>query len=264
MSPYHKKQKDKRRKNLFRKWHRRIGFTVAIFLFNLAVTGILLNHSDDLELHKQYIESDWLVNFYGIKAPSSGQCIGGNKAKTRICQLGSKIYFGENQLVSQATSLVGLVEFDDLFYLATSSDIYIYTKDFSLVENLNQQMGLPIPISGIKLVNQPLKENSISELLISTDQDSWSLDQESLSWNKSDFKLKSSTPLTALQGEKLALLQNKYLDSQITRLKFIQDLHSGRIFSLPGKLLTDLVGVITILLAISGFFAWQRRKDKIK
>ena len=55
MSPYHIKQKDKKRKNLFRKWHRRIGFTAAIFLLNLAVTGILLNHSDDLELVNEAI-----------------------------------------------------------------------------------------------------------------------------------------------------------------------------------------------------------------
>ena len=263
MSPYHKNQKDKKRKNLFRKWHRRIGFTAAIFLFNLAVTGILLNHSDDLELHNKYIESDWLVDFYGVKAPSSGQCILFNNLIKPICQLGNNIYLGDIQFISQATSLVGFIELDDLFYLATRTQIYIYTTDFELVEILNQQTRLPVPIDGINLVNQALNENSIGELLISTHQDSWSLDQESLSWNQSDFKLKSSTPLSALQGKQLVLLQSKYLDSQITQLKFVQDLHSGRIFSLPGKLLTDLIGVIIILLAFSGFFAWQRRKEKL-
>ena len=74
MSPYLKKQNDKRRKNLFRKWHRRIGFTAAIFLLNLAITGIMLNHYDDLELHKKYIESDWIIGMYGIKAPDNIIC----------------------------------------------------------------------------------------------------------------------------------------------------------------------------------------------
>lgn len=263
MSPYHKKQKDKRRKNLFRKWHRRIGFTVAIFLLNLAVTGILLNHSDDLDLHKQYINSDWLVNLYGVKAPESGQCLLINDLKKNICQLGDNIYLDENQMIVQASSLVGIVELDDLFYLATSTEIYIYTKNFEPVENLNRQTELPVPINAISIIERPLKENSTRELLISVRQDSWSLEQETLSWKQSDSKLNSSAPITALQGSQLALLQSKYLDTQITQLKFIQDLHSGRIFSLPGKLLTDLVGIIIILLAISGFFAWQRRKEKI-
>ncbi len=264
MSPYHKKQKDKRRKNLFRKWHRRIGFTVAIFLFNLAITGILLNHSDDLELHKRYIKSDWLINLYGVKAPSSGQCLLFNHLENNICQLGSKIYLGENQIISQAASLVGVVQLNGLFYLATRTEIYVYTEDFELVETLNKQIGLPIPIDEIELVRQPKKQNNIDELLILSNQKSWSLDQESLSWDQSDFKLKSSVPFIPLKETQLTLLQNQYLDTQITRLKFVQDLHSGRFFSLPGKLLTDLVGVIVILLAISGFYAWQRRKEKMK
>ena len=263
MSPYHKKQKDKKRKNLFRKWHRRIGFAAAIFLLNLAVTGILLNHSDDLELHKQYIDSDWLVNLYGVKAPDSGQCLFSELLKNNICQLGEKIYLGENQILEQASSLVGVVKLDDLYYLATSTEIFIYNKDFESVENLNQKTGLPVPINAITVVDSLLKENSIGELLISAHQDRWSLNQETLSWYKSDFKFKSSPPLLPLQGKQLALLQTSYLGTQITQLKFIQDLHSGRIFSLPGKLLTDLVGIIIILLAISGFFAWQRRKERI-
>jgi len=262
MSPYHKKQKEKRRKNLFRKWHRRIGFAVVIFLFNLAITGILLNHTDDLALHEQYIESDWLINLYGIKAPSSGQCIFYDDLKNKVCQIGDKIYVGENQIISRATSLVGLVEFDELFYLATNTKIYIYTKDFTVVEILSDQTGLPVPIDGIDVVKQRPTKNNIGELTVLVRDISWSLDQETLSWEQASLNLKSPLPLTNLQGEQLTLLQNKYLDRQITRLKFIQDLHSGRIFSLPGKLLTDLVGIIIILLAISGFFAWQRRKEK--
>lgn len=264
MSPYHKKQKEKRRKNLFRKWHRRIGLTVAIFLFNLAVTGILLNHSEEFELHKQYVESDWLVNLYGVKAPDSGKCQIISHLKKRICQLGNRIYLGKNQIISQAAPIIGLVEFDHLFYLATSSRIYIYTKDFALVESLSQQVGLPVPIYELNVVNQSSNDDATGKLLISTDQGNWSLDHENLAWDQSDFEMNSSTPLVGLQGEQLATLQKEYLSRQITYLKFVQDLHSGRIFSLPGKLLTDLVGIIIILLAISGFFAWQRRKEKIQ
>ena len=55
-------------------------------------------------------------------------------------------------------------------------------------------------------------------------------------------------------------LSETYRQRQISYLKVVQDLHSGQIFSVQGKLLTDLVGILVILLAISGFITWQRRK----
>ena len=263
MSPYHKKQKDKRRKNLFRKWHRRIGFTAALFLFNLAITGILLNHSDDLDLHKQYIKTDWLVNLYGVKAPESGKCILVSEWNKNICQLGEKIYLNNLQLLDQTTDLIGAVEFQGLFYLATTTEILIYSQNFELVDRLKQDNGLPVPVGSIGLYDNKLGEKTTLGILISTNQYTWSFNQNDFSWNKTDSDRFVSKPLLPLQGKPLISLQNIYLDSQITQLKFIQDLHSGSILSLPGKLLTDLVGIIIILLAASGFFAWQRRKEKV-
>jgi hypothetical protein len=39
-----------RRKQLFARWHRRIGITVAIWLVVLAVSGLLINHAHDWKL----------------------------------------------------------------------------------------------------------------------------------------------------------------------------------------------------------------------
>jgi len=265
MSPYKKKQKDKKRKNLFRKWHRRIGFTAAIFLINLAVTGILLNHSDDLELHKQYISSDWIVTFYGIKAPTSAQCLGANPSTKNICQLGEKIYLAQQPLIESPSKLIGLLEFDDLLYLATSQELFIYTKEFELVEVMDKTSGLPTPIRMMIKLDQPDNEISVDGqinemLIIMGSQKAWRFDQVGLKWKVAELMAIMPPRLHTLEQEKLAELQNIYLDHQLTYLKFIQDLHSGRIFFLSGKLVTDLAGIIIIVLIFSGFYAWQKRK----
>jgi len=260
MTEYQKKQKDKRRKNLFRKWHRRMGFTAAIFLVNLAVTGILINHSDDLELHKKYITSNWIINGYGIKAPSNAHCIN----KFKLCQIGEKIYLEQKLLISNAPPLITLIEYQDLLYLANSESIYIYTKQFELVEVLNQQSGLPQPIIKIVLTNINQSEQA---LLVKSDRGYWLLDHDEMLWqsfeptqNRAINSIESkSLPFTELERESLASLQSIYLDTQLSYLKFIQDLHSLRIFSLSGKILTDLFGLIILLLVASGFFAWKRR-----
>ena len=95
MSPEQKKQRQKVRKKIFRKWHRRIGFTASLFLFNLAITGIMLNHYETLSLHKNYIESSWLLDWYNVKAPQNIDCA--KVSNSTICQLDSQIYINNQK-----------------------------------------------------------------------------------------------------------------------------------------------------------------------
>jgi len=264
MSPYKKKQKEKRRKNLFRKWHRRIGFAAALFLVNLSLTGFLLNHSEDFELHKSYVSSDWLIDLYGVKAPDSADCIKGFSPQNPICQLAEKIYYGNSLLINETSTLVGLVKLEQLFYLATQQKLYIYTDTFELVEIMDKSNGLPGTI--LELIRFDTTNDNINnpKILIKTENQQWSLQPNDLSWQLESPLSIMPVKLQMRKGDKIEELQNLYLDKQITHLKFIQDLHSGRIFSLPGKLLNDLVALIVIILALSGFFAWQKRKDKVE
>ena len=47
-------------------WHRYIGVSVALFMLILAVTGIMLNHTSRLELDKNYIQTEWLLNHCSV------------------------------------------------------------------------------------------------------------------------------------------------------------------------------------------------------
>ena len=60
-------------------------------------------------------------------------------------------------------------------------------------------------------------------------------------------------------------LTDKFYEAacQISHYKIVEIADIDLDTSLPGKLLIDLLGIIIILLAISGFIAWQRRKDKM-
>jgi len=263
MSPYQKKQKDKRRKNLFRKWHRRIGFTAAVLLINLAVTGILLNHSDDLELHKNYIETDWIVNSYGISPPKEAKCIAPEIKNLRLCQLGEKLYLNSKQLIEHSSELIGLVEFDDLFYLASSQELYVFTKGFELVEKLDENSGLPLNISAMTVLDNYQDHEKLKVLVIKTQDKIWKLDPTNMSWHSTEIFSKMPPRLISLDESELSQLQDAYLDHQITMLKFVQDLHSFRFLPFSAKFITDLSGIVIIVLVLSGFYAWQRRTNKV-
>ena len=260
MSPFQKKQKDKRRKSFFRKWHRRVGFTAALFLLNLAITGILLNHSEDLELHKNYISSKGLISWYGIKAPENTQCLNTHNKGQTLCQLGNNIYLGNQLLIEDTLSLIGFVELENLLYLATSNQLFIYTKQFELVEILNSENDLPTPIQQIVHFDSVNNDTKVASIIIKNDKNYLKLNLDNMSWKTTNTI--SVMPVRFFNIEETALLnlQNQYLEKQITLLKLVQDFHSGRILLLPGKLLTDLMGIIIILLIVSGFIAWKRRK----
>jgi hypothetical protein len=256
MSPYQRKQKEKKRKNLFRKWHRRVGFTAALFLLNLAVTGILLNHSEYFNLDKTYIESQWLVNWYGVKAPQSAKCVQTEDAKTSLCQIGNLVFRDNRFLVEETFPLVGLIDLNDLLYLVTTHSILIYTPDLELVERVDHNTSLPVPIEAVWL------NKGEQALLLSSNQQTWAMDESELSFVLVDAEPPAISAGFISESNQLIGLQKSYLARQITELKFVQDLHSGRILSLPGKLLNDLAAIVIILLVISGFVAWQRRKQK--
>ena len=43
-------------------WHRYIGISTAIFVIVLTFTGLVLNHTDELELDAAYVQSDFLLD----------------------------------------------------------------------------------------------------------------------------------------------------------------------------------------------------------
>ncbi len=269
MTPYKQKQKQKRRKNLFRKWHRRVGFAAAAFLINLAVTGILLNHSESLELHEQYVTSDWLTDWYGISAPAASRCFELQDHKTSICQLGEISFVNESVLENETSVLVGVIEFSNLYYLASRDQISIYTKEWQLVETINKSGGLPTPVSFIgqlatELGSDAKTENDKSLIVIAAKDNYYSLDIDELQWRLLSSSMVNQLPeanggVYSPTPEHNRRLQSVYRDRQVSYLKLVQDLHSGRIIYSPGKWLTDISGIIIILLAFSGFFAWQKR-----
>ena len=51
-------------------WHRYVGVTAALFVVLLSITGLALNHTDELELDKRHIENTVILDLYNIRAPT--------------------------------------------------------------------------------------------------------------------------------------------------------------------------------------------------
>ncbi|MBV1908718.1 MAG: PepSY domain-containing protein [Kangiellaceae bacterium] len=248
--------------------HRRTGFAIVIFLVNLAITGILLNHSEELELHQRFVKSEWILKWYGFKPPQDTICFKVQSTNQNVCQIG-KMIFRENQLLLTNTSpIISLLKVEGLIYLATSEELNIYTESFELVESLNRNSSLPTPVETLSLYTLAMRDSGSKQetIAVSTSNKVWALEQNEFRWieqpNTVLFPNQAKNDLIELPPNQLVGLQTRYLENQLTQLKFIQDLHSGSIIAGAGKWIIDLVGILVIALAITGFLAWQRRNRK--
>jgi hypothetical protein len=77
------------------KWHRKIGITAAFFVMLLVVTGLLLNHTDKLNLQNIFVKSDMLLDWYHIQP--KGKVSGFMVDKHWVSQINSRLYFDQKE-----------------------------------------------------------------------------------------------------------------------------------------------------------------------
>lgn len=86
-------------------WHRRIGVLASAFVLVIASTGLLLNHTEDLRLDERYVQSPWLLSWYGIE----------ENAAVQVYQLGSLWLTGYGEtLFANGEALVHCGELRDV------------------------------------------------------------------------------------------------------------------------------------------------------
>lgn len=56
-------------------WHRYTGLLAALFVIFISLSGIALNHTDDLALKNQYLSSNFLLERYKVQPPHYNQTI---------------------------------------------------------------------------------------------------------------------------------------------------------------------------------------------
>ena len=268
MNAYHKKQKQKKRKSFYRKWHRRLGFAAALLVINLSITGILLNHYEALGLHQSYITSEWILDAYNVHSPKESNCMKvsepeQSKAKTdevSVCQVGELIFLNQTFWRKSEAKLIGAHPFNNGIAIITEHFVYYLTKDLHLIDEYNLQESFEnIPLASLVIANQIALHHNAGISIFDSDMEVW----EQVSESELDQAVDLVKPVFfEPTADLLTELKVSYRHNQITHLTFIQDLHSGRIFGGLMILLTDLTAVVLIILVISGFIAWQRRKNK--
>lgn len=227
------------------RWHRRVGIVTSLFVLLVSITGILLNHTEDLSLADKPLRQSWLLSLYGIHAPTVSSYSVGDQWLSHLG--GDSLYFGDQKLTYCSGPLRGAVVRESFIAAACAEELLLLTPQGQVIERIGAVLGLPVPIQGLGVCAESLCLQSAGQLyLADTDQLQWQV------FAGAGVTLSEVQPLP----ENLAdTLTDNYYGSAITWERVLLDLHSGHLLQL-GPWLMDLVGLMLILLAVTGLTMW--------
>ncbi len=232
------------------KWHRRIGLLASTFIIFLVITGIVLQHSDELGLPTKYLASSWLLNYYGIKPNPITTYQLGNQT---ISHAGYNLYLSGKPIAENVDKLYGAIYKDNQIIIATSNSLIVIDHDGNLFDEITKLDGLAEPPLGISnSANHTLIIRGISKY--------WESKNGLFDWQEySGPHPKWTTPSITLPALR-QVIETHDMSQQISLERFLLDAHSGRFFGIYGVYVIDVAAILLMILSITGIWLWFVRR----
>jgi len=232
------------------KWHKNIGIMSAIFVVMLSITGLMLNHTESLEMNKHFIQNKLLLDLYDIgpRQEPHGFKVGAHW----IIQIGERVYFNKTQLMDDVNKLLGVVPTSEYLVVAVDNQILLLTKFGQVIERLTGTQGVPAGMRSIGIAKK-------GDVVIRAAHGDYYADIDNVSWREeilieATWSIQSSIP-DDLQNE----LLKHYRGTGLPLERIILDIHSGRLFGAWGVYVVDAAAFLFFILALSGTWMWFKR-----
>ena len=234
----------------FRKLHKWPGIIIAVFAIHFALSGIIMNHRNwfsGVDISREWLPGSYEYENWNQAAVRGGFSIGedsllffGNigtwiKTKEGYIDFNQGFPKGiDNRKINQ------LLKFKDQLVAATQFGLFYRT--------VNAEKWEPSPI--------PTAEQRLIDLFIK--QDTLMILSRNNLIKSADLKNFQVVTLPAPEG----------YSRSAGLFTTLWELHSGELFGTMGKLLVDLLGIVTILLSVTGLLHFLfpkliRRKKRI-
>lgn len=232
-------------------WHRYLGLASALFVAVLAVTGLLLNHTDGLGLDRRPVRAAWLLDWYGIALP--GNIIGFEVAGRHATQIGQRLYLERQEIARDAGRLIGAVALENMIIVGTPYELLLMTDSGDLIERLGPAQGTPAGMEALARAGP--------RVLARTARGVYATDAMLLEWQAHQTaetpQWSERAPIPSALRRDLA---RRYRGAGLTQERVLLDLHSGRILGPAGVYLIDAAAIAFVLLAALGMWVWASRQ----
>ena len=232
------------------KWHRRIGLLASAFIIFLVITGIVLQHSDDLGLPTSHLTNSWLLKYYGIKPNPITTYQLGNRT---ISHAGEELYLSGKPLHINRENIYGAIELSEYIVIAVDSALLVIDHKGNLIDEITTQDGLVEAPLGLAISTTGLP-------VIRGVNTYWQGDRSLTDWHVlAGPHPKWAAPSISLPSLR-QVIEKHDMSRQISMERFILDAHSGRVFGQYGIYAIDAAAILLLILSITGIWLWVRRR----
>lgn len=230
------------------RWHRRVGAVIGAIALLLAITGILLNHSEWLGLAHRTIDRPWLLALYGIEQPTAVAYPVGDLWVSHWG--GNQLYLQQREVSFCQPPLSGAVLWQGQIVAACADGLVLLTPKGEVIERVGTIYGLPLPITGLAVADQ---------LYLQAADGVYRADLDALQWDRAQADPETVVP-SPLPVSLATPLGKKLAGAELTLERVVADIHSGRILGGAGVWLADLAALGLVFLGGSGLWLWWRRR----
>ena len=234
-------------------WHRRVGLLAFALVIILAITGILLNHTERFKLDESYVNSSWLLNWYGIEPEDKPVSYNANGNVISVWQ--NQLFFSDKAIMSLDQNMHGAIAGEQFIVVALDNEIILLSYEGEFIERISTSISFSnIQRLGIKY-KRPVIETSDSLYYMADEHIlDWDVvSNEGINWVK-------KYTLNENEREKLLIA---YRGNGLKLERVILDLHSGRIFGQYGVFIMDAAAIALLWLSLSGMWVWNSRRRKM-
>ncbi len=230
-----------------------MGVGAALFVLIIAVTGLLLNHTEDFEFDSRHVKSDWVLDWYGIAAPE--QLLSFSANDQFITLMGEHLYLNRREIDGNYHRLVGALYIQGMYVVAVNNSIVLLSERGEIIEQLRDSDGVPAGISAIGADKQ-------GSVVAAGSHDYYAADQDFIRWTRRPAGADGVRWARPAKTDKAlaAALRAHYRGEVLPVERVLLDLHSGRFFGRAGPWVFDIAAILLILLALSGTWIWLRRR----
>ncbi len=244
---------NRRLRLLLLRWHRRLGVFIALVLVMLVVTGIALNHSDELALDQQAVRQNMILQRYGIELP---ELVSFDVNGRYLSLVGSNRLFLDNEEIAYCEApLHSALSFESGFVAVCRDQLLLLSNEGEIIERLSEAYGLPANI-------QALGQGS-SGLWLRTETGDYAADLNGLQFlpGTAPDNLQWPQPVRLNQafGQQLT---ERYLGNDVHWERVLLDLHTGRLFGRWGVYVVDAAAIGLLLLSLSGVWVWLTKPGR--
>ncbi|PCI09204.1 MAG: hypothetical protein COB77_00415 [Gammaproteobacteria bacterium] len=240
-------------------WHRRVGLAAIILVIILAITGIMLNHTEKLKLDETFVNDAWLLNWYGI-APKDEPIafrIKGQNAKYHVVSAWNKqLFFDDDAVMVLEQDMHGAIGAEQFIVVAFDNEIILLSYEGEFIERLSTSLSF----NNIKRLGLKYKRPVIE----TGDPLYYIADEHILDWDIISNEDIAWTKQYLLNDDEREQLLIAYRGNGLKLERVILDLHSGRIFGQYGIYVMDAAAIALLWLSLSGLWVWNSRRRKMR